>query len=85
MKKRPLVLSAAFALIALMPAGPALAEAVGPQARLLAQEAVQLHGGIGITEEYGVSHCLRRSMVDEQLFGGVRSHLQQFARSLRGR
>lgn len=58
---------------------------VGPQARLLAQEAVQLHGGIGITQEYAVSHCLRRSIVDEQLFGGVRSHLQQFARSLKGR
>lgn len=58
---------------------------VGPQARLLAQEAVQLHGGIGITEEYAVSHCLRRTMVDEQLFGGARSHLQQFARSLKGR
>ncbi len=54
---------------------------VGPQARLLAQEAVQLHGGIGITEEYAVSHCLRRIMVDEHLHGSTRWHLERFARS----
>jgi len=49
------------------------------QGRLLAQEAVQLHGGIGITEEYAVSHCLRRILVDEQHFGSARDHLQRFA------
>ena len=54
---------------------------VGPQARLLAQEAVQLHGGIGITEEYAVSHCLRRILVDEQLYGTARQHLRRFAAS----
>ena len=49
------------------------------QGQLLAQEAVQLHGGIGMTEEYQVSHCLRRILVDEQLFGGAREHLRRFA------
>lgn len=49
------------------------------QGRLLAQEAVQLHGGIGITEECAVSHCLRRILVDEQLFGSTREHLRRFA------
>jgi alkylation response protein AidB-like acyl-CoA dehydrogenase len=52
---------------------------VCPQARLLAQEAVQLHGGIGITEEYAASHCLRRILVDEQLYGSARQHLRRFA------
>ena len=52
---------------------------IPPQGRLLAQEAVQLHGGIGITEEYAVSHCLRRVLVDEQLFGGTDACLQRFA------
>lgn len=52
---------------------------IPPQGRLLAQEAVQLHGGIGITEEYAVSHCLRRVLVDEQLFGGTGAYLQRFA------
>jgi alkylation response protein AidB-like acyl-CoA dehydrogenase len=58
---------------------------VCPQARLLAQEAVQLHGGIGITEEYAVSHCLRRILVDEQLYGSTREHLRAFAASPKGR
>lgn len=52
---------------------------IPPQGRLLAQEAVQLHGGIGITEEYAVSHSLRRILVDEQLFGSAREHLRRFA------
>lgn len=52
---------------------------IGQQARLLAQEAVQLHGGIGITDEYAVSHCLRRAIVDDQLAGGYEHHLRQFA------
>lgn len=51
---------------------------VGPQARLLAQDAVQLHGGIGITEECGASHCLRRILVDEHLYGSPSRHLRRF-------
>lgn len=51
---------------------------VGRQARLLAQDAVQLHGGLGITEECGASHCLRRALVDEQLHGTTAEHLQRF-------
>lgn len=47
-------------------------------ARLGAQEAVQLHGGIGITEEYAVSHYLRRVRVDEQLYGAGEHHFQAF-------
>jgi alkylation response protein AidB-like acyl-CoA dehydrogenase len=58
---------------------------IGPQSRLLAQEAVQLHGGIGITEEYGVSHCLRRVLVDEQLYGHSREHLREFAAAPKAR
>ena len=58
---------------------------IGPQARLLAQEAVQLHGGIGITEECGASHCLRRAVVDEQLYGSPREHLRRFVDSPVGR
>jgi alkylation response protein AidB-like acyl-CoA dehydrogenase len=51
---------------------------IAPQAKLVAQDAVQLHGGIGITEEYGVSHCLRRILVDEHWGGGPRRHLDAF-------
>ena len=42
---------------------------VGRHARLLCQHAIQLHGGIGMTEEYAVGHCLRRVHVLDHLFG----------------
>lgn len=55
---------------------------ISTQSRLLLQEALQLHGGIGMTEEYAVSHYLRRVLVNEQLFGGPEYHLQSFTASL---
>lgn len=42
---------------------------VGRHARTLCQAAIQSHGGIGMTEEYAVGHCLRRVHVLDQLFG----------------
>jgi alkylation response protein AidB-like acyl-CoA dehydrogenase len=54
---------------------------IGEQSRLLLQEAVQLHGGIGITDEYALSHLLRRVIVDDQLLGGHEHHLRLFAAS----
>ena len=50
-------------------------------ARRVTQEAVQLHGGIGITEEYAVSHYLRRARVNEQLWGSAEQHFVAFAAS----
>jgi len=50
-------------------------------ARRVTQEAVQLHGGIGITEEYAVSHYLRRARVNEQLWGSAEQHFVAFATS----
>ncbi|MDB5857784.1 MAG: hypothetical protein JWQ76_1473 [Ramlibacter sp.] len=54
---------------------------IGQQSRLLVQEAVQLHGGIGITDEYVLSHHLRRVIVDDQLLGGSEHHLRRFVAS----
>lgn len=42
---------------------------IGRHARQLCQNAVQIHGGIGMTEEYAVGHALRRIHVLDQLFG----------------
>ncbi len=42
---------------------------IGRHARQLCQNAVQIHGGIGMTEEYAVGHALRRVHVMDQLFG----------------
>ena len=48
-------------------------------ARLASHEAVQLHGGIGITEEYAVSHYFRRLMVVNRLLGDRARHVREFA------
>jgi alkylation response protein AidB-like acyl-CoA dehydrogenase len=52
---------------------------VGRAARRVANEAVQIHGGIGVTEELEVSHYFRRVMVANALFGGPDAHLLRFA------
>jgi alkylation response protein AidB-like acyl-CoA dehydrogenase len=48
-------------------------------ARRVASEAVQMHGGIGITDELDVSHYYRRLMVIGTLFGNRDCHLDRFA------
>jgi alkylation response protein AidB-like acyl-CoA dehydrogenase len=47
--------------------------------RRVAAEAVQMHGGIGISDELDVSHYYRRLMVIGTLFGNRESHLLRFA------
>jgi pimeloyl-CoA dehydrogenase small subunit len=53
---------------------------VGQAARFVSQNAVQLHGGIGMTEEYAVGHYFRRCMVIEHSFGDTGHHLSRLAR-----
>lgn len=52
---------------------------VGQAGRFVSQNAVQLHGGIGMTEEYAVGHFFRRVMVIEHLFGDTAAHLDRLA------
>jgi pimeloyl-CoA dehydrogenase small subunit len=52
---------------------------VGQAARFVSQNAVQLHGGIGMTEEYAVGHYFRRCMVIEHTFGDTAHHLSRLA------
>lgn len=47
-------------------------------ARQVANEAVQLHGGLGITEELNVTHYFRRVMLLNSLFGGRDQHFLRF-------
>ena len=49
--------------------------AVGQAARHIGQEAVQLHGGIGMTAEYPVGHYLARLTAIEQILGSCDDHL----------
>jgi alkylation response protein AidB-like acyl-CoA dehydrogenase len=39
--------------------------------RMVAEEAVQFHGGIGLTEEYPVHHYLKRALMNLQLGGSL--------------
>jgi alkylation response protein AidB-like acyl-CoA dehydrogenase len=48
-------------------------------ARLVGQGAVQLHGGMGMTDELAVGHGFKRLTVIEQQFGGVAQHLRRVA------
>jgi len=52
---------------------------VGQAARFVSQNAVQLHGGIGMTDEYAVGHYFRRCMVIEHSFGDTAYHLSKLA------
>ena len=52
---------------------------IADNARLISQESVQLHGGMGMTEELKVSHTFRRLTVIAQLFGDADHHLARFA------
>ena len=53
--------------------------AIGQAARFVSQNAIQLHGGIGMTEEYAVGHYFRRCMVIEHSFGDTAHHLSRLA------
>jgi alkylation response protein AidB-like acyl-CoA dehydrogenase len=52
---------------------------VGQAARFVGQQAVQLHGGIGVTDELAVSHYFKRLTVINALFGDAEHHLGQFS------
>ncbi len=52
--------------------------------KFVAQQAVQLHGGIGVTEELDVGHYFRRLTAFGNLFGDRLHHLRRFAAIDRG-
>ena len=53
----------------------------GKAARLAVQEAVQMHGGIGMTDEHDIGLYMKRQAVLDELFGNPRFHAAQVARS----
>ncbi len=52
---------------------------IGQSARLIGQESLQLHGGIGMTEDYPAGHYFRRLTMIEMLFGDTSYHLAALA------
>jgi len=47
--------------------------------RHVSQEAIQLHGGMGMSDELKVSHTFRRLTMIAQQFGDAEHHLERFA------
>jgi len=52
---------------------------IADSCRLISQESVQLHGGMGMTEELKVSHTFRRLTMIAQQFGDADHHLERYA------
>lgn len=51
---------------------------VGRACRFIGQQAVQLHGGMGMTDELNISHYFKRLTAIELSFGDVDSHVERF-------
>ncbi len=52
---------------------------IGRSGRFVGQQAVQLHGGMGMTDELHVGHHMKRLMMIDTLFGNADHHLARFA------
>ena len=46
---------------------------------LSSNEAVQMHGGIGMTDEFDIGFFMKRARVCEQAFGDIEFHLDRYA------
>lgn len=55
---------------------------IGQSARTVGQGAVQMHGGMGVTDELMAAHLFKRLTVINQTFGDVDHHLGKFSDSL---
>lgn len=53
---------------------------VGKSGRFVGQSAVQLHGGMGMTDELNIGHYFKRLTIIDTLFGNVDFHLKRFGR-----
>ena len=51
---------------------------IGQSGRLIGQQAIQLHGGIGMTDEYAAGHYFKRLTTIEHSFGDTDYHLDRF-------
>src|SRR3954470_12107159 len=82
---RAAVLKALQALDAdLEKAGPAVSVAkarAGTTATLAVQEGVQMHGGMGMTDQFDIGFFMKRARVCQELFGDSNFHADQLARA----
>ena len=53
----------------------------GEVAKLASQEAVQMHGGIGMTDEFDIGFYMKRIRVAQEMFGDFAYHADKIART----
>jgi hypothetical protein len=53
---------------------------IGAGARFVAEQAVQLHGGMGVTDELDIGAYFKRVMAYEAAFGSTAEHLARYGR-----
>src|SRR6202047_272143 len=53
---------------------------IGRSGKFIVQQAIQLHGGIGMTMEYKVGHYFKRVTMIDTMFGDADHHLRELAR-----
>ena len=51
---------------------------VGKSGKFVGQSAVQLHGGMGMTDELNIGHYFKRLTIIDTMFGNVDYHLRRF-------
>lgn len=57
---------------------------IGRAARFIGQNAVQLHGGMGMTEELAIGHYFKRLTAVQYEFGSTDHHIARYAELTRG-
>ena len=53
---------------------------VSRSAKFVGQNAIQTHGGIGITQELAIGHFFKRATMIESQFGSADYHYERFER-----
>ena len=57
----------------------ALKVQVGKAGKYIGQQAVQLHGGMGVSNEMSIGHYLKRFTVIDSMFGNTQHHINKYS------
>lgn len=60
----------------------ALKVQLGKSTRFVGAQAIQLHGGIGVTEEYSIGHYFKRLILVDSQFGSSAQHQKLLAKAI---
>jgi alkylation response protein AidB-like acyl-CoA dehydrogenase len=51
---------------------------MGRAGRMIAEESIQMHGGIAMTQEYELAHIAKRIIMADHRFGDTDHHLERY-------